>query len=131
MLKSEICWISKKSCFNGLEVFDKKSSGVTNSSGAVTRAHSETLDRQDKSAIENKSISKQQSAEALRKPIIKKIEKRKVYSSFIDNIWGADLADMQLISKFNKGIRFLLCVIDFLSKYTCCSFGRLKRYCNY
>ena len=34
-----------------------------------------------------------------------------------DNIWGADLADMQLLSKYNKGIRFLLCVIDISSKY--------------
>ena len=34
-----------------------------------------------------------------------------------DNIWGADLADMQLIGKFNKGFRFLLCVIDIFSKY--------------
>ena len=40
-----------------------------------------------------------------------------MYSSFKDNIWGVDLADMQLLSKFNKGIRFLLCVIDFFSKY--------------
>ena len=40
-----------------------------------------------------------------------------VYSRFKDNIWGADLADMQLISKFNKGFRFLLCVIDIFSKY--------------
>ena len=40
-----------------------------------------------------------------------------MHSRFIDNIWGADLADMQLLSKFNKGIRFLLCVIDFISKY--------------
>ena len=51
------------------------------------------------------------------KPIIRKFKKRKVYSSFKDNIWGADLADMQLISKFDKGIRFLLCVIDIFSKY--------------
>ena len=36
----------------------------------------------------------------------------------MDNIWGADLDDMQLISKLNKGIRFLLCVIDIFSKYT-------------
>ena len=36
----------------------------------------------------------------------------------IDNIWGADLADMQLLSKFNKGVHFLLCVIDVYSKYT-------------
>ena len=40
-----------------------------------------------------------------------------IYSSFRDNIWGADLADMQLLSKFNKGFRFLLCVIDIFSKY--------------
>ena len=40
-----------------------------------------------------------------------------MYSSFKDNIWGADLADMQLISKFNKGFRFLLSVIDIFSKY--------------
>ena len=42
---------------------------------------------------------------------------RKVYLPFIDNIWGPDLAAMQLISRFNKGIRFLLCVIDIFSKY--------------
>ena len=42
---------------------------------------------------------------------------RKVYSSFIDNIWDADLAAMQLISKFNKGFRFLLFVINIFSKY--------------
>ena len=40
-----------------------------------------------------------------------------MHSPFIDNIWDADLADMQRISKFNKGFRFLLCVIDFYSKY--------------
>ena len=53
----------------------------------------------------------------LHKPIIKKIKKRKVHSSFKDNIWGGDLADMQLTSKFNKGFRFLLCVLDIHSKY--------------
>ena len=51
------------------------------------------------------------------KPIINKFQKRKLYSSFIDNIWGADLANMQLMSKFNKGIHFSLCVIDNFSKY--------------
>ena len=40
-----------------------------------------------------------------------------MYSSFKDKIWGADLADMQLLSKFNEGFRFLLCVIDTYSKY--------------
>ena len=34
-----------------------------------------------------------------------------VYSGFRDNIWAADLADMQLISKFNKGFR-LRCIQD-------------------
>ena len=59
----------------------------------------------------------EQLAKELHKPIIRKLKKRKVYSGFKDNIWGADLADMQLISKFNKGFRFLLCVIDIFSKY--------------
>ena len=40
-----------------------------------------------------------------------------MYLSFKENIWGADLADMQLISKFNKGFRFLLCVIDSFYKH--------------
>ena len=61
----------------------------------------------------------QQLAEELHKPIIKKFEKRKVYAGFKDNIWGVDLADMQLLSRYNKGIRFLLCVIDIFSKYAC------------
>ena len=56
-------------------------------------------------------------ADELHKPIIRKFNKRKVYLSFKDNIWGIDLADMQLLSKFNKGIRFLLCVIDIFCKY--------------
>ena len=55
----------------------------------------------------------------LHKPIIRKFEKRKIYSTFKDNIWGVDLADMQLLSKYNKGIRFLLCFIDIFSKYAC------------
>ena len=40
-----------------------------------------------------------------------------MYSSFKGNIWGIDLADMQLISKLNKGIRYLLCAIDLFSIY--------------
>ena len=56
-------------------------------------------------------------AEELHKPIIRKFKNRTVYSGFKDKIWGADLADTQLISKFNKGFRFLLCVIDIFSKY--------------
>ena len=59
----------------------------------------------------------QQLAEEFHKPIIRKFQKRKAHAAFKDNIWGADLPDMQLLSKYNKGIRFLLCVIDIFSKY--------------
>ena len=51
------------------------------------------------------------------KEIIRRFNKRKVHSPFIDNIWDKNLADMQLIIKFNKGSRFLLCIIDIYSKY--------------
>ena len=59
----------------------------------------------------------QKLANELHKSTIRKFKKRKVYTSFEDNIWGVDLADMQLINKNNKGIRDLLCVIDLFSKY--------------
>ena len=78
------------------KVFDKKSreNGVTN----------------------NEIKQKLQLAEELHKPIIRNFKKRAVCFGFKDNIWGAYLADMQLISKFNKRFRFkfLLCVIDIL-----------------
>ena len=80
--------------------FDKKSSG----SGA-------------KHVNTKLTPQNQQLVEELHKPIIIKFEKRKVHAAFKDNIWGVDLADMQLLSKYNKGIRFLLCVIDTFSKY--------------
>ena len=64
-------------------------------------------------------MSDQRLAEELRKLIIRKFKKRKVHSTFIDNIWIVDLADMQLISKFNIGFRFLLCIIDIFSKSAC------------
>ena len=67
--------------------------------------------------MKNYNISNKQLAEELHKPIIRKFNKGKVQSPFIDNIWCADLADMQLISKFNEGLRFLLCVIDKGSKF--------------
>ena len=56
-------------------------------------------------------------ADELHKPVIKKFNKRKVYSQFKDNIWGVDLADMQSLSRKNKGIKYLLCAIDLYSKY--------------
>ena len=69
------------------------------------------------SGIKNEIKENQQLANELHKPIIRKFKKRKVYSSFKDNIWGVDLADMQLISKYNKGIKYHLCAIDLFSKY--------------
>ena len=74
--------------------FDKKSSG---------------------SGITNENY---QLANELHKPIIRKFKKRKVYSSFRDNIWGVDLADMQSLSRYNKGIKYLLCDLISLFCYT-------------
>ena len=48
--------------------------------------------------------------------LLKSLKKEK-YSSFKDNIWGVDLAGMQLISKHNKGTSYVLCVIDLFSKH--------------
>ena len=69
------------------------------------------------SSIQNKKLLHQQLAEELHKLIIMQFEKRKTHSHFINNILCADLADMQSISKFNEGIRFLLCDIDIFSEY--------------
>ena len=74
--------------------FDKKSSG----SGVATEPN-------------------YQLANELHRQIIRKFRRRKVYSSFWDNIWGVDLADMQSLSKYNKGIKHLLCAVDLCSKY--------------
>ena len=68
-------------------------------------------------AIKSEIMLNQQLGEELNRSIIRKLEKQKARLSFKDNIWGVDLVDMQLIIKFNKGIRFLLCVIDIYSKY--------------
>ena len=78
--------------------FDKKSmgSGITRN---MTKSSSSIL------------------ADELHKPIIRKFNKRKVYSQFKDNISGVDLADMQSLSRKNKGIKYLLCAIDLYSKY--------------
>ena len=53
----------------------------------------------------------------LHRPITRKFKKHNIYSSFRDNIWGTDLVDLQLRSECNRGVRFLLCVIDIYSKY--------------
>ena len=67
---------------------------------------SASLDKSKGSDITNEP--NYQLANELHQPIIRKFKKRKVYSSFRDNIWGVDLADMQSLSKYNKGIKYLL-----------------------
>ena len=59
----------------------------------------------------------QQLADELHKPITKNFSKRKVISNGIDKIWAADLVEMQKFSKWNRGIKYLLMVIDVCSKY--------------
>ena len=63
-----------------------------------------------------KNIPNKELVEELHKPIIRNFNKKKVHSPCTDNIWGAELADMQLVSKFNKRFRFLLSAIDIYSK---------------
>ena len=67
-------------------------------------------------SVENEFILNQELDEELHKLIIRKFEKRKVYSSFKDNIWGSGLEDVQSISKFDKIFRFL-CAIIVYNKY--------------
>jgi transposase InsO family protein len=59
----------------------------------------------------------QELAEELHKPVRRKFERRRVRVNGIDEIWAADLIDMQVFSKFNKGVKYLLSVIDIFSKY--------------
>ena len=84
--------------------FDKRSTSLADKSGKG-------------GGVNNEIKQNKQLAEELHKPIIKNFLKRIVHVLFKDNIWGADLANVQLISKFNKGTRFLLCSIDIFSKY--------------
>ena len=88
--------------------FDKKSTSLLDKPVAGVRVNIDA----NKSAFDNEKL-----AEELHKPIIRKLRKRTVYSGFKDNIWGAALADRQLINKFKRGFRFLLYVIDIFIKY--------------
>ena len=80
-------------------VFDKKTSDTNRGTGVSSGIVSE-----------NKELAKQ-----LLKPIVRKFEK-KLHSPFIDSNRGAHLADMQLLSKCNKEIDFLLYAIDIFDK---------------
>ena len=72
-----------------------------------------------------------QLAKELHKPIIRNFKKRKVYPSFRDNIWGDDLAYMQLLTKYNKGCRFLLSVVDIFGKCAWVIPLKDKKRCKY
>ena len=67
----------------------------------------QTLVMRNKSAVKNENITHTELAEELQKSIMRKSKKRKLCSSFIDNIWDADLSDMKLRGKFNTEFRFL------------------------
>ena len=121
VLRDKVFNIAKNRKYNGYrrslasmiyKFIDKKSSVVNTLRGAV------------KSDI----MPNQQLATELHKPIIRKFEKRKLYPSFKDNIWGADLADMQLIGKFDKWFWFLLCVINIFSKYALAAFLKDQKF---
>ena len=75
-------------------------------------------------------INKQE-AKGFLKENYRKFKKKKSILKSKDNIWSADLTDMQLISKFNKGFTFLLCVIDISSKYACVVPLKDKKMCEY
>ena len=65
--------------------------------------------------VKNENVFNKGLAAELHKPVTKKIKKIKTQPPFLDNIWDADLADIQLISKFDNGFRFLLSVINIQS----------------
>ena len=100
--------------------FDSKVAPLDKMSGkgnanytAKHTAKPSSLERSSLEGTKNNEIL----AEELRKPVIKKFDKRTVYSQFKDNMWGVDLADMQSLSRKDKGIKFILCAIDLYSKY--------------
>ena len=107
--------------------FDKKStaeptagpSALARSSLERTGSGFKKLKNPRKSTAEPSALARNSSilADERHQPIIRKFSKRKVYSQFKDNIWGVDLADMQSLSRENKGIKYLLCAIDLYSKY--------------
>ena len=88
-------------------IFDKKLRDINTSAGA---------DKISGGAVKSKIMLNQHWLNELHKSIHKRFKKRKVYLSFEGSIWGADWAEMQLISKYNKGIRFVLCFSDFYNK---------------
>ena len=94
--------------------FDKKSTAEPSSLERMGSGVKKLKDTAKPSSLKCSSLIL---ADELHKPVIKKFNRRKVYSQFKDNIWGVDLADMQSLSRKKKGIKYLLCAIDLYSKY--------------
>ena len=137
ILKNKAFNISKDPKYDGYQrglasmvyrFFDKKSGLLTDKSteGSGVTAEPSANTVNTKLAPQN-----QQLAEELHKSIIKMFKKRKAHATFKNNIWGADLADMQLLSRYNKGIRFLLSVIDIFSKHAWVVPLKDKKKCNH
>ena len=72
-----------------------------------------SFDKKKKSRIN----VKEQLAQSLHKSVIRKFRRRKDYARFKDNIWAADLAEIESLFSKNKNVKYLLCVIDVFSKY--------------
>ena len=66
------------------------------------------FDKKKRSGI----ILNEQLLKELHKPVIKKFNRKKVYVRFTDNIWAADIAEIESLSSKNKNVKFLLCIID-------------------
>ena len=85
--------------------------------GLASMVYEFSIKKTFRRTVKNENISNKQLAEELHTKIIRKFNKRKIHSPFIENIWGADLPDIQLVSKFVFYCVFLSFFIDIFSKY--------------
>ena len=56
-------------------------------------------------------------SEELNKTVTHKFQRKKTIVNYIDHIHSADLADMKMYSKINKGYNYIFTNIDIFSKY--------------
>ena len=75
------------------------------------------FDKKSSGSGVNANEPNDQLANELHRQIIKTFKRQKLYSYFRDNFWGVDLADLQSLTKYNQGIKYLLCTINLFSKY--------------
>lgn len=84
--------------------------------GGVSRLYAEVKDRGISRAQVKEFLAKQD-AYTLHKPVRKKFPTRRVYVTFMDEQWEIDLIDLSKIAKYNDKNRYILSVIDVLSKH--------------